>query len=222
MPAAPRQRSHAPRLLPTEKQKLFETTVKVDTLDVPVAVYEGDSPADVATTFAQTHKLDQDGAMAVFYHLKQKAAQNGLMKRVLYYQPFIAEIGGEKKMMNMTVYEDSDPAGLAVEAGNTYGLPPNQQGQLKVAIESQVLQRVKLRIPIDMSANGVGKQLLLVLHNDDAVSSTKRFAEEMKNMGITLSDEGLQSIAQGVQKQLLTKQAESANALAAAIEANKK
>ena len=73
-----------------------------------------------------------------------------------------------------------------------------------------------------MSANGVGKQLLLVLHNDDAVSSTKRFAEEMKNMGITLSDEGLQSIAQGVQKQLLTKQAESANALAAAIEANKK
>ena len=54
-----------------EKQKLFETTVKVDTTDVPVAVYEGDSPASVATEFAQTHKLDQDGAMAVFYHLKQ-------------------------------------------------------------------------------------------------------------------------------------------------------
>jgi hypothetical protein len=99
----------------------------VDTKDIPVAVYEGDSPATVATEFAQTHKLDQDGAMAVFYHLKQKAAQNGLMKRVLYYQPFIAEIEGEKKMMNMTVYEDSDPAGLAIEAGKLYGLPANQQ-----------------------------------------------------------------------------------------------
>ena len=127
----------------------------------------------------------------------------------------------QPQMMNMTVYEDSDPASLAIEAGKTYGLPPNQQGQLKVAIESQVLQRVKLRIPIDMSANGIGKQLLLVLHSDDAVTSTKRFAEEMKNMGITLSDAGLQSIAQGVQKQLLAKAQESAAAQAAAVEANK-
>lgn len=84
-----------------------------------------------------------------------------------------------------------------------------------------MLQRVKLRIPIDMSANGIGKQLLLVLHSDDAVTSTKRFAEEMKNMGITLSDAGLQSIAQGVQKQLLAKAQESAAAQAAAVEANK-
>ena len=65
------------------------------------------------------------------------------------------------QMMNMTVYEDSDPANLAIEAGKMYSLPPNQQGQLKVAIESQILQRVKLRIPIDMTANGIGKQLLM-------------------------------------------------------------
>ena len=73
-----------------------------------------------------------------------------------------------------------------------------------------------------MSANGIGKQLLMVLHNDDAVTSTKRFAEEMKNMGITLSDAGLQSIAQGVQKQLLAKKSASDAAQAAAIAANKK
>ena len=57
-----------------EKQKLFETTVKVDETAIPVAVYEGDSPASVATEFAQTHKLDQEGAMQVFYHLKQARA----------------------------------------------------------------------------------------------------------------------------------------------------
>ena len=91
-----------------------------------------------------------------------------------------------------------------------------------VAIESQILQRVKLRIPIDMSANGIGKQLLLVLHTDDAVSATKRFAEEMKNMGITLSDVGLKQIAQGVQTQILTKAQESAAAQAAAVQANEK
>ena len=50
---------------------LFSTTIKVDEKDVPLAVYEGDSPASVATDFAVAHKLDQDGAMAVFYHLKQ-------------------------------------------------------------------------------------------------------------------------------------------------------
>lgn len=125
-------------------------------------------------------------------------------------------------MMNMTVYEDSDPANLAIEAGKMYGLPPNQQGQLKVAIESQILQRVKLRIPIDMTANGIGKQLLLVFHSDDAVSATKRFAEEMKNMGITLSDAGLKQIAQGVQTQILAKAQANAAAQAAAVEANGK
>jgi hypothetical protein len=125
-------------------------------------------------------------------------------------------------MMNMTVYEDSDPANLAIEAGKMYSLPPNQQGQLKVAIESQILQRVKLRIPIDMTANGIGKQLLLVFHSDDAVSATKRFAEEMKNMGITLSDAGLKQIAQGVQTQILTKAQANAAAQAAAVEANSK
>ena len=125
-------------------------------------------------------------------------------------------------MMNMTVYEDSDPATLAIEAGKTYGLPANQQGQLKVAIESQILQRVKLRIPIDMTQNGIGKQLLLVLHTDDAVSATKRFAEEMKNMGITLSDAGLKQIAQGVQTQILKRAQESAAAQQAAVEANAK
>jgi hypothetical protein len=126
------------------------------------------------------------------------------------------------QMMNMTVYEDSDPANLAIEAGKMYSLPPNQQGQLKVAIESQILQRVKLRIPIDMTANGIGKQLLLVFHSDDAVSATKRFAEEMKNMGITLSDAGLKQIAQGVQTQILTKAQANAAAQAAAVEANSK
>lgn len=30
-------------------------------------------------------------------------------------------------MLNMTVYEDSDPANLAIEAGKQFGLPPNQQ-----------------------------------------------------------------------------------------------
>ena len=86
--------------------------------------------------------------MDVLAHLKQKAAAQGLIKRVLYYQPFIAEIKGEKKvrvtrnptatseskrqrlrmlprrqMMNMTVYEDSDPVKLAEEAGKLYGDP---------------------------------------------------------------------------------------------------
>ena len=49
----------------------------MDEKDVPLAVYEGDSPASVATDFAVAHKLDQDGAMAVFYHLKQVGRSPG-------------------------------------------------------------------------------------------------------------------------------------------------
>eukprot|EP01048_Picozoa_sp_COSAG05_P007944 COSAG05_NODE_580_length_8553_cov_197.460934_12_plen_87_part_00 len=62
------------------------------------SVPQGDSPASIANAFAAEHKLDQEGAQAVFYHLKQKAAQKGLIKRVLYYQPFVATIDGEKKV----------------------------------------------------------------------------------------------------------------------------
>ena len=60
---------------------LFSTTIKVDEKDVPLAVYEGDSPASVATDFAVAHKLDQDGAMAVFYHLKQVGRSPGPPRR---------------------------------------------------------------------------------------------------------------------------------------------
>ena len=41
----------------------------------------GDSPASVATDFAVAHKLDQDGAMAVFYHLKQVGRSPGPPRR---------------------------------------------------------------------------------------------------------------------------------------------
>eukprot|EP01048_Picozoa_sp_COSAG05_P007943 COSAG05_NODE_580_length_8553_cov_197.460934_11_plen_133_part_00 len=115
-------------------------------------------------------------------------------------------------MLNMTVYEDSDPANLAIEAGKQFGLPPNQQGQLKVAIESQVLQRVQLRIPIDLSANGIGKQMLLVHAWDDALKATLRFNDQLKDMGVTLKDTGVQSIADSVNKQLVEKAAKQKKA----------
>lgn len=91
--------------------------------------------------FAATHKLDQKGAQAVFYHLKQKAAQQGLIKRVLYYQPFIAEVGEpkEKKMYNLTVYEDSDPAQLAIGDLTPSPRPSLQRGApLSVCVEGGV------------------------------------------------------------------------------------
>ena len=66
---SPRCRALSPLLRAGDP--LFSTTIKVDEKDVPLAVYEGDSPASVATDFAVAHKLDQDGAMAGFYHLKQ-------------------------------------------------------------------------------------------------------------------------------------------------------
>ena len=58
-----------------------------------------------------------------------------------------------------------------------------------------MLQRVQLRIPIDLSSNGIGKQLLVVHTGDDARKATLRFADTLKDMGVSLKETGLQSIA---------------------------
>jgi hypothetical protein len=53
-----------------------------------------------------------------------------------------------------------------------------------------MLQRVSLRIPIDLSANKIGKQLLLVRNGDDANTATLRFQSQLKDMGVDLSQTG--------------------------------
>ena len=71
---------------------------------------QGDSPSQLAVDFGKKHGLGDDGVVSVAKHITAKAGN--YLKRVFFYYPFYVEVEGKSQMMNLTVYEDSDPAEL--------------------------------------------------------------------------------------------------------------
>ena len=106
-------------------------------------------------------------------HITAKAGN--YLKRVFFYYPFYVEVEGKSQMMNLTVYEDSDPAELGKKVAEKYGLPETSAERLRVAIQDEFLQRVKLKVNVDLAEMGI-KKLMLVLRDDTAESAARRFA----------------------------------------------
>ena len=157
----------------------------------------------VARDFAVMHKLDMDGLKSVLMHLKQKALVAGHMKRVFFQQPVVADKDGTKQVLNLTVYEDSDPVELSQKVGTMYGLNEGQVGKLGSIIEREMVARMKVRMEVDMSENGVGMQTLVVRSDETALSATQRFAQYMAEVGITLSADGIKVLAGRVEDQMM-------------------
>jgi hypothetical protein len=164
---------------------------------------QGDNPVQVARDFAVMHKLNMDGLKSVLMHLKQKALVEGHMKRVFFQQPVVADKGGQKQVLNLTVYEDSDPADLSKKIGAMYGLNEGQVAKLGGVIEREMVARMKLRTEIDMTENGVGMQTLVVRIDETALSAVQRFAQYMAEVGINLSPEGIKVLANRVEDQMI-------------------
>ena len=137
----------------------------------PVA--QGDSPSQLAVDFGKNHGLGDDGVVSVAKHITAKAGN--YLKRVFFYYPFYVEVEGKSQMMNLTVYEDSDPAELGKKVAEKYGLPETSAERLRVAIQDEFLQRVKLKVNVDLAEMGI-KKLMLVLRDDTAESAARRFA----------------------------------------------
>jgi hypothetical protein len=82
---------------------------------------QGDSPVALAQSFGAQHNLGADAVNSVAQHIVSKAGK--FMKRVFFYFPFYVEVEGKSKMMNLTVYEDSDSAELGSKVAKKYGSP---------------------------------------------------------------------------------------------------
>ncbi len=134
---------------------------------------QGDAPAQIAEEFGKKYSLGPEGIVKVARHIQAKAGS--FLKRVLFYYPFYVEVDGKSQMMNLTVYEDSDSKELGQKVAEKYGLPESSAERLRVAIEDEFLQRVKLKVNVDIAETGQ-KKLLLVLKSDTAETAARRFA----------------------------------------------
>jgi|EP01046_Picozoa_sp_COSAG06_P046803 hypothetical protein len=164
---------------------------------------QGDNPVQVARDFAVMHKLDMDGLKSVLMHLKQRALVAGHMKRVFFQLPVLADKGETKQVLNLTIYEDSEPTELSKKVGAVYGLNDGQIAKLGTTIEREMVSRMKMRTEVDMSENGVGMQMLVVRSEETALSAVQRFAQYMAEVGITLSAQGISVLASRVEDQMM-------------------
>jgi hypothetical protein len=137
------------------------------------AAAQGDAPAKLAEDFGAKYGLGPEGVLNVAKHIQAKAGS--YLKRVFFYYPFYVEVDGKSQMMNLTVYEDSDAKELGDKVAEKFGLPESSAERLRVAIEDQFLQRVKLKVNVDLAESGT-KKLLLVLKTDTAETAARRFA----------------------------------------------
>ena len=134
---------------------------------------QGDAPAKLAEDFGEKHALGPEGVLNVAKHIQAKAGS--FLKRVFFYYPFYVEVDGKSQLMNLTVYEDSDAKELGQKVAEKFGLPESSAERLRVAIEDEFLQRVKLKVNVDLAETGT-KKLLLVLKTDTAETAARRFA----------------------------------------------
>lgn len=185
------------------KTVLFSTTVAVDGVDHVVNVLDGDDPVNVARNFAVKHKLDLKAAQSVLMHLKQRALVGGHMKRVFFTLPVEAHKSDTKQVLDLTIYEDTDPEDLSKKVGTMYGLNDGQQAKLAQTIEKNMVSRMKLRTSIDMTEHGAGQQTLVVKKEETAESAVRRFATYMAEVGITLSPAGINVLAQKVESSMM-------------------
>jgi len=203
-----------------EKQVLFTTTILVDEVEQLLVVHEGDAPAQIAEDFGAKHGLGPEGVLNVAKHIQAKAGS--FLKRVFFYYPFYVEVDGKSQMMNLTVYEDSDPKELGQKVAEKFGLPESSAERLRVAVEDEFLQRVKLKVNVDLAETGQ-KKLLLVLKTDTAETAARRFAVQNSISAagqLNLEKHiGEQLLALGVRNARITKELAAADAAAAAAEA---
>ena len=106
-------------------------------------------------------------------------------------------------MLNLTIYEDSEPTELSKKVGAVYGLNDGQIAKLGTTIEREMVSRMKMRTEVDMSENGVGMQMLVVRSEETALSAVQRFAQYMAEVGITLSAQGISVLASRVEDQMM-------------------
>lgn len=198
-------------------QKLFSVTINVDETPHVIELYEGDSPLEVAVAFGAQHNLDAAMVDRIKQHIVTTAG--GFAKRALFHYPFYVDIDNKPELMNLTVYEDSDPARLSAMIANKFGLPIEAAQKLKYEIEVRMVSMIAIRVNIDLGEVGGGKKALVVRYGESAGAAALRFGQDNG-----LTEQGINQLAGHIADQLRAiaaqnkKKAEEQAALDAAAE----
>jgi len=183
-----------------EERVLIDTTVTVDGTPQPIKVVSGQDNADVAKQFALEHKLDQDGMQNVYYFLNRKAAEGGFYKKKLdVYEGF--EYAGEP--MPITIFEDTNAKGVAEFMGVKLNLLAEASVALQTDIERFIISKVALRMPVNLTEQGLGTQYVVVKRGESVDSAMQRFGASLKSdFGFAMNDKGIFEIKAGVTAKL--------------------
>lgn len=176
-------------------QKLFSVTVNVDQTAHEIELYEGDSPLEVAVAFGALHNLDASMVDRIKQHIVTTAG--GYAKRALFHYPFYVDIDNKPELMNLTVYEDSDPARLSAMIANKFGLPIEAAQKLKYEIEVRMVSMIALRVNVDLGEVGGGKKVLVVRYGESAGAAAIRFGQDNG-----LTEQGINQLASHIGDQL--------------------
>merc|ERR1711871_983776 len=162
----------------------------------------GQDNAGVAKEFALEHKLDQDGMQNVYYFLNRKAAAGGFYKKKLAdYTDF--EYAGEP--MPITIFEDTNAQKLAEFLSVKLNLLAEASVALQADIERFIISKVRLRMPVDLTEQGLGTQFVIVKREagETADTAVQSFASGLKSdFGFAMSDKGILEIKAGVSSKM--------------------
>ena len=180
---------------------LIDTKVTVSGKEVPVKLYAGESIAEVAKTFAIANKLDKEGMQSVYYFLNRKAVAGG------HYKTPLGTYSGLKyggKTMDLTVFEDTNAKGLAEFVAIKLEMNADAMAALTTDLAKWVIERVTLRMPVDLAAQQLGTQYLVVKKGETASTAIARFNDRLKlDFGFNLTAKGLEEIKAGVAQALM-------------------
>eukprot|EP01052_Picozoa_sp_SAG31_P036962 SAG31_NODE_4691_length_3030_cov_1.452747_4_plen_112_part_00 len=95
--------------------------------------------------------------------------------------------------MSVTVFEDTNAKGLAEFVALKLEMNAEAMAALTADLAKWIIEKVTLRMPVDLSAQGLGSQYLVVKKGETPSAAIGRFNERLKlDFGFSLTETGLQ------------------------------
>ena len=94
--------------------------------------------------------------------------------------------------MELKIFEDTNAKGLAEFVAIKLGMDAASMDALVLDISKWIIDNITLRMPIDLTNQDLGSQIVVVKKGEDAATSINRFRERLKNdFGVSLTTKGL-------------------------------
>ena len=99
----------------------------------------------------------------------------------------------QTQTMDLTVFEDTNAKGLAEFVAIKLEMNADAMAALTTDLAKWVIERVTLRMPVDLAAQQLGTQYLVVKKGETASTAIARFNDRLKlDFGFNLTAKGLE------------------------------